>query len=134
MGSFPHIVCVSVLSCSVISNSLQPHGLEPARLLCPWNFPGKNTGVGCHFLLQGIFPIQGLDRHVLCLLHWQVDSLPLRHLRRLGFPGGSMVKNPPAIQEMWVSSLGQEDPLEKEMVAHPVFLPRKSNGERRLVG
>ena len=45
-----------------------------------------------------------------------------------------MVKNPPAIQEMWVSSLGQEDPLEKEMVAHPVFLPRKSNGERRLVG
>ena len=36
-----------------------PHGLQPARLLCPWDFPGKNTGVGCHFLLQGIFPIQG---------------------------------------------------------------------------
>ena len=32
---------------------MQPHGLEPTRLLCPWNFPGKNTGVGCHFLLQG---------------------------------------------------------------------------------
>ena len=38
---------------------LQPHRLQPARLLYPWDFPGKNTGVGCHFLLQGIFPIQG---------------------------------------------------------------------------
>ena len=38
----------------------------PARLLCPWDSPGKNTGVGCHFLLQGIFPTQGLN---LGLLH-----------------------------------------------------------------
>ena len=35
-----------------VSDSLQPHGLEPTRLLRPWNFPGKSTGVGCHFLLQ----------------------------------------------------------------------------------
>ena len=42
----------------------------PARILCPWNFPGKNTGVGCHFLLQGIFPMQGSNLH---LLHWQGD-------------------------------------------------------------
>ena len=35
------------------------HGLQPARLLCPWDFPGNNTGVGCHFLLQGVFPTQG---------------------------------------------------------------------------
>ena len=34
-------------------DSLRPHGLQPTRLLCPWDFPGKNTGVGCHFLLQG---------------------------------------------------------------------------------
>ena len=34
---------------------LQPQGLEPTRLLCPWDFPGKNTGVGCHAFLQGIF-------------------------------------------------------------------------------
>ena len=58
---------------------LRPHGLYPARLLCPWDFPGKNTGVGCHFLLQGIFPTQGLNPHLLCLLHWQADSLPLSH-------------------------------------------------------
>ena len=37
---------------------LLPHGLEPTRLLCPWNSPGKNTGVGCHSFLQGIFLTQ----------------------------------------------------------------------------
>ena len=55
---------------------LWPHGLSPTRLLCPWDFSGKNTGVGCHFLLQRIFPTQGLN---LRLLLWQVDSLPLSH-------------------------------------------------------
>ena len=45
--------------CSVMSNSLQPHGLSPARLLCPWDSPGKNTTVGSHSLLQKIFPTQG---------------------------------------------------------------------------
>ena len=37
---------------SVVSNSLRPHGLQPTRLLCPWDFPGKSTGVGCHYLLR----------------------------------------------------------------------------------
>ena len=46
-------------SCSVVSNSLWPHELGPTRILCPWDFPGKNTGVGFHFLLHGIFPTQG---------------------------------------------------------------------------
>ena len=73
------VVCC-VFSHSVVSNSLQPHGLQPARLLCPWNFPGKNTGVGCHFLLLGIFPTQGSNLHLLLLLHYQVDSLPLHRL------------------------------------------------------
>ena len=63
-----------MLSHSVVSDSLRLHGLESIRLLCPWNFPGENTGVGCHFLLQGIFPTQGLNR-VSCsdrriLYHW----------------------------------------------------------------
>ena len=48
-----------------------PHGLQPATLLCSQDFPGKNTGMGCHFLLQGIFLIQGLSPS---LLHWQADS------------------------------------------------------------
>ena len=61
---------------SVTSNSLWPHGLQPTRLLCPWDFPGKNTGISCHFLLQGIFLTQGLKPH---LLHWQTGSLPLSY-------------------------------------------------------
>ena len=68
-------VCVyaraRVLSHSVMSDSLRPHGLQPPRLLCPWDSPGKNPGVGCHFLLQGIFPIQGLNPRLLHSLHWQ---------------------------------------------------------------
>ena len=57
-----------------------PHELQPTRLLCSWDFPGKNTGVGCLFLLQGILWTQGLKLNLLHLLHWQVDSLPLRHM------------------------------------------------------
>ena len=49
----------------VVSDSLRPHGLQPARLPCPWNFPGKNTRVDWHFLLQGLFWTQGSN---LCLL------------------------------------------------------------------
>ena len=56
---------------------------EPARRLCPWDSPGKNTGVDCHFFLQGIFPTQGLNPHLLCLLHWQASSLPLAPSGRL---------------------------------------------------
>ena len=59
---------------SVMSDSLWLHGLQPAMLLCPQNFPGKNTGVGCHFLLQGIFTTQGSNLHLFHLLHWQADS------------------------------------------------------------
>ena len=47
------------ISHSVVSDSLRPYGLYPTRLLCPQNFPGKSTGVGCHYLLRGIFPNQG---------------------------------------------------------------------------
>ena len=57
----------------------QSHGLLPASLAWPWDFPGKITGVGCHFLLQGLFLTQGLSLRLLCLLHWQADSLPLSH-------------------------------------------------------
>ena len=46
----------------------------------PLDFPGKNTGMDCHFLLQGIFLTQGSNPSLLCLLNWQADSLPLHHL------------------------------------------------------
>ena len=47
------------ISRSVVSDSLRPHGLQPTRLLCPWDSPGNSTGVDCHSLLQGIFPTPG---------------------------------------------------------------------------
>ena len=75
--------CVYVLGYSVTSDSLWPHGLYLARLLCPWNFPGKNPGVGCHFLLQGVIPTQGSNLSLLCLLHWQVYSLSMHWLESL---------------------------------------------------
>ena len=71
---------VSVLSGSVMSDSLQPHGLYPTRFLCSWDFFSTNTGVGYHFLLQGIFLTQGSNLCLLHLLHWQVASLPLAPL------------------------------------------------------
>ena len=60
-----------------MSDSLWPHRPWPARLLCLWDSPGKNTGVCCHALLQGIFPNQGTNLSLLCLLHWQAASLLL---------------------------------------------------------
>ena len=66
----------SLCECSVVSDPLRPRGLQPARPLCPWDSLGKNTGVGCHFLLQGIFQPQGWDPRLLRLLCWQADSLP----------------------------------------------------------
>ena len=56
---------------------LRPHGLQSTRLLCPWDSPGKNTGVGCHVLLQGIFPTQESNPH---LLHCKQILYPLSHL------------------------------------------------------
>ena len=60
---------------AVLSDSLRPHGLYPARLLRLWDSPDKNAGVGGHFLLQGIF---STHRWNTCLLPWQVDSWPTK--------------------------------------------------------
>ena len=62
---------VPVCGCSlpsVVSDALRPHRLQPTRLLCPWDSPGKNTRVGCHALLHGIFLTQGSNLHHLHLL------------------------------------------------------------------
>ena len=58
-----------------MSDSLQPYRLYPARLLCAWDSPGNNVGVGCHALLQ-IFLTLGLDMHLFCLLHQCSIFLP----------------------------------------------------------
>ena len=98
--------------------------------------------MGCHFLLQGIFPTQGSNPCLLCLLHWQADSLPLCHLVTPNFTiedilysallvlkwasqVAQWVKHLPPVQEMqeaWVQSLGREDSLEKDMATHSSIL------------
>ena len=60
-----------LFNCEVMSNSGDPVDYSSPGFLCLWGFPGKNAGVGCHFLLQGIFLTQGSNP---CLLHWQADS------------------------------------------------------------
>ena len=69
-------------ACSVLFDSLQSHRPQPTKLLCLWYFPGRNTEVGCQFLLQGICLTQGLNPR---LLHQQGDSLPLHYLARTQF-------------------------------------------------
>ena len=66
--------------------SLPSYGLQPTRLLYPWDSPGKNTRVGCYFLLQGIFLTEGSNLHLLCLLHWQPDSYTLDQKKSPLFP------------------------------------------------
>ena len=67
--TFSISVMCCVLRWSVMSNSLRPHGLQTARLFCPWDFPGENTSVGCHFLLQGIFLTQRSKLNHLHFVH-----------------------------------------------------------------
>ena len=73
-----HFIVLWWLSCLVVSNSCGPMDCSPPKLLCPWDFRGRNTGVGSHFLLQGIFLAQKSNPHLLCCrqsLALQADSL-----------------------------------------------------------
>ena len=71
-------VCSQVCVCAeALIVSLPARALQPARLLCPCDFPGKTTGVGCHFLFQGIFPTQGSNPG---LLHCRQILLPTEQL------------------------------------------------------
>ena len=96
-------VCCCCCFASVMSKSSPPHGLQPTRLLRPWDFPGKSIGVGCHCLL-----------HNICI--YVCKRYYMNHL--LASVVAQWVQNLPAMQEtqeMWVWSLGKEDSLEEEM-------------------
>ena len=73
--SFSRVWLCNCMDCSLLGSSV--HG----------DSSGKNTGVGCHVLLQGILLTQGLNPCLLCLLHWQADSLPLSYLGSLMMMG-----------------------------------------------
>ena len=97
--------------------------LKPARLLCPWNFPCKNTGVGCPFLLQGIFLTQGCNLRLLRLL---IGRRILYH----GFLGGTSDKEQRHGFNPWVRKI----PWRRKGQPTPVFLPGELRGQRSLAG
>ena len=72
------------VSCSIMFHSLRVNGLQPARLLSPWSSPGMNTGVGCHALLQGIFPTQESNRGLLYCM-WILYQLSYQRSNRILF-------------------------------------------------
>ena len=71
------LMCMCAQSLNCVPLFVTPSTVACQSPLHPWDRPGKNTGVGCHFFLHGTFPTQGLNPP---LLHWQVDSLPPCHL------------------------------------------------------
>ena len=164
VGGFPLLHILSTIYCMHASSLIRvqlfgPHGLQPDRLLCPWNYPSMNTGMGCHFLLQGIFLTWDQTLHLLWLLHWQADSLSLSHICRLSdeshsdqcevapycsfylyfsdnlhFPHGSDGKEFTCNARDLGPIPSWDDTLEKEMATHSSILAWKSHGQRRLVG
>ena len=74
------VQCSAERVCLIVSDSATTWTVA-CQAPRPWDFSGKNTGVGCHFLLQVIFPNQGSNPHHLHLPHWQGDFYQLHHLR-----------------------------------------------------
>ena len=145
-----------------MSDSVRPHGLQPTRLLRPWDFLGNSTGVGCHCLLPSYYPGNSLYNKNILLLIWFTPTYLKEILLSQGLPHSSfgkestcnagdpssisgsgrstgegigyplqyswaslvaqLVKNPPAMWETWVRSLGWEDPLEKGKATHSSIL------------
>ena len=118
--------CCSYVA-SVLSDSVRSHRRQPTRLPLPWDSPGKNAGVGCHFLLQCMKVKSEIEVAQLCptlsdpmdgslpgsSVHWifQARVPQVAQWYRICLPMQEK-------QETWVRFLGQEDPLEKGMVTH----------------
>ena len=133
-------------SCSVVSDPQRSHGLQPTRLLHPWDFPGKSTGVGCHCLFRYLGEGVGICRNWV-MAHFLTFMVSLGTIMASGACYliywcvtmeaslvAETVKHLPTMQESWVWSLDQEDPMEKGMATHSVFLPGESHGQRSLAG
>ena len=92
---------------SVVSDSLQSFGPQLARLLCPQDSPGRNTGAGCCALLQGILPTQVSNARLLCLPRWLVGSLPLVPPGKLMRSIIQRKKSEFKLRKTWTTSQGQ---------------------------
>ena len=115
------VLWVCMLSCSVVSDSSQPSGLQPTRLLCPLDFPGINPGVGCCALLQGIFLTQWSNPCLSCLLHYRWILYPLS---RWSFPPG---------EKRWILEAKKPRPLFPEVGVGGRML-RKIEKKREIWG
>ena len=121
-------MCVCV-SCSVLSISLSSHGLQPTRLFCPWNCPGKNTCVGCHWLLQGIVPTQGSNSCLLRLLQWQADSF--YHCANWGAQGFPyLLPFPPIIPLFYPFSLNSTSEIKASQIWNHLVWTSRLNRHR----
>ena len=126
-------------SCSVMSDYLQPHGPQPTRLLCPWDFPGKSTVVGCHCLLRSVY--------IICIYYLYTHS-PFIRERYGNALQYSCLENPVDRGAWWaaVHRVTQSWTRLKQLSMHacmhwrrkwqptPVFLPRECQGWRTLIG
>ena len=75
-GFYENCLLLLLFRCGVVSDSWRPHGLKPTRPLCPWDSPGKNPGVGCHALLQGIFQPRDWAATTRCITSfWSISLL-----------------------------------------------------------
>ena len=81
---------------SVVPDSLWSHGLQSTRLLCPWDFPGKDTGEGCHFLIQGVFLLH--CRQILYQLSYKGSPKELHYLETIRMTRISLLEGWGAIQ------------------------------------
>ena len=91
-ASLQVILVFTSLMASVMSDSVTPWTSPPCFLVYGDSL-GKNTGVGCQTLLQGLFPTQGSKPYILCLLHWQAGSLPLATPRKPNSGTDSPLRN-----------------------------------------
>ena len=99
------------VSRSVVPDSLWPRGLQPTKLLCPWDFPGKDTGVGSHFLLQGILPIHVSYTAGRFFTYWATRK-PIREAQK------------------WIAS--GNSPYDTESSTHALRQPGEVGGEREV--
>ena len=109
------------VSCSVMSGSLWPHGLEPSSLLCPWNSPGQNTGVSCHSLLQEIFLTQR-------------SNPGLHHCRRILYSLSYQGSQKTDAGDLGLISGSERFPWRREWLLTPGFLSGESHEQRSLAG
>ena len=117
----PVTLSLFLCGCQVMSDSFVTLWAIAHQLLCPWDFPGKDTGVGCHFLLQGIFWIQGSNSH---LLHWRVDSSSLSHMHTCSVASVVSDSVQPYGQQPSRLLCPQDSPDKNTGVGCHFFLPR----------